>query len=294
MKLIFHIGTHKTGTTSIQNTLDNNIELLKKYKVRYFTLHKELKFLHKAFYPEIYGVKRSRELYDNAKNKFFEIVSSTDFDAYIISGEDMSGFIWDWTERLSFLNEVIECFPEAEIQIVVYFRNPVSSCISIYQELVKGNKFTNSFDSFMTDKSFSIYSGGLDWYLRSKQITNLIQPEKLTVKCFESSGGKGFLLDFLTTIGLSDIKELVQEEKSSNQSVNMKQLAEMITCNESFNGSELKEKKSAILLNTAEGDNIYNLLTAEEKKKLLRYYYESNIKLFNEYVFMPIHEKWKP
>jgi hypothetical protein len=290
--MVFHIGTHKTGTTSIQDTFDLNIELLKQNRVRYFTLHKELKFLHKAFFPEAYNVVRSEELSRDAIDKFCNIINSSDFDTYIISGEDMSGSIWNWSERLTLLAEVAKRFPDDEIDVLVYFRNPVSSCISIYQELVKGNKFLHSFESFLSDERFSIFTGGLDWYKRALQIQDIVKPNKLTVSCFETAATKGLISDFVDSVGISPDIEIL-EAKSSNQSINMTQLMEMLECNKDYDGTELVSKKANILLSDVSGKSVSNLLSDSSKKQLTQIYLESNQKLFDEYIEEPLNSHWK-
>lgn len=292
MRIIFHIGTHKTGTTSIQDTFDMNLELLKMNNVRYFTLHKELKFLHKAFFPEAYNVVRTDELKNESVSKFCEIINSSDFDVYIISGEDMSGSIWDWSERLSLLAEIAKRFPDDQVEVLVYFRNPVSSCISIYQELVKGNKFVHSFKSFISEERFSISTGGLDWYKRVLQINDIVRPDKLTVKCFESAASNGLISDFIKSIGLDQNID-IQELEFSNQSINMTQLKDMMECNKNFDGVELKNKKTAILSSNIPGESVSGLLSEECKSQLLLNYLDSNQKLFDEYIDEPLNPKWK-
>ncbi len=292
MRIVFHIGTHKTGTTSIQDTFDLNLELLKGNQVRYFTLHKELKFLHKAFFPEAYDVVRSEYLIHESVDKFCEIINASNFNTYIISGEDMSGSIWNWSERLSILAEIARRFPNDEVDVLVYFRNPVSSCISIYQELVKGNKFLYSFESFLSEEGFSIFTGGLDWYKRVLQIKEIVKPNKLTVRCFETAVTKGLISDFIGNVGINpDID--IQEAKSSNQSINLTQLTALMECNQNYDGVELAIKKADILLSDTTGKSVSGLLSDEYKSQLLKVYLESNQKLFDEYIGEPLDSQWQ-
>jgi hypothetical protein len=235
---------------------------------------------------------RSEELSRDAIDKFCNIINSSDFDTYIISGEDMSGSIWNWSERLTLLAEVAKRFPDDEIDVLVYFRNPVSSCISIYQELVKGHKFLHSFESFLSDERFSIFTGGLDWYKRALQIQDIVKPNKLTVSCFETAATKGLISDFVDSVGISPDIEIL-EAKSSNQSINMTQLMEMLECNKDYDGTELVSKKANILLSDVSGKSVSNLLSDSSKKQLTQIYLESNQKLFDEYIEEPLNSHWK-
>ena len=291
MKIIFHLGTHKTGTTYIQDTFDENVELLRENNVRYFTLHKEMKFLHKAFYPEAYGASSSKESKKEAVDQFYAILSSTSYDTYIISGEDMSGYIWDWTERLHLLKDIVQKCSAYDVEVVVYFRNQVSSCISIYQELVKGNKFLFNFNDFISDDSFSIFSGGLDWYKRAVQIEKIVCPKKLTVKCFETAVSKNLLTDFINSVGINSGLEL-KESGATNKSVNINQLDEMLKCNRKYQGDVLRIKKNEILNSNMKGGSVSTLLSEQKKRALLSYYYESNLMLFENYIREPINDTW--
>lgn len=291
MKIIFHLGTHKTGTTYIQETLDENSTLLKTHNIRYFTLHKELSFLHKAFYPEAYGAYYSDELVDEAIDKIFSIITSTNFDKYIISGEDMSGYIWDWTKRLNILEKITARFPNYEIEVLVYFRNQVSACISIYQELVKGNKFTYDFDSFIVDNEFSIFTGGLDWNKRVNQIIEIVKPDKLTVRCFETAVDNNLLNDFAFNTGIPTEINLKQSN-IKNSSVNISQLEKMLECNLELNGDKLIKKKDEILQSNIHGPSLSNLLSINEKRSLLDFYYDSNSKLFKNHINESLNQAW--
>ena len=60
-QLILHAGTHKTGTTAIQDSLERHQEYLAARGYSQATLHRDLRELHEAFNPKAYG-KRPEEI----------------------------------------------------------------------------------------------------------------------------------------------------------------------------------------------------------------------------------------
>nr|WP_321980118.1 hypothetical protein [uncultured Cohaesibacter sp.] len=139
MKTIYlHIGTHKTGTTSLQNFLFSNREALKKSGWDY----PDLGILDGAHH------KLVRELIHKGKNSIFSPLSpkmklgdlplwndlknyieNSDTENHIFSGE---GFWWVQTPQA-----IADFLKDYNIKIVIYLRRQDLYLESFYQQMVK-------------------------------------------------------------------------------------------------------------------------------------------------------------
>lgn len=139
--VILHIGMHKTGTTSIQNSLKNYDDADTFYanlshpnhSIPFYTcFSKEYQSYHIWIRQ---GLSR-REIQSNRENLTREIVSvleRSDRRRVIFSGEDISILSDDEAQELiDFLYSYAD-----DIQVVAYYRDPIGFAVSDFQQWIK-------------------------------------------------------------------------------------------------------------------------------------------------------------
>lgn len=140
-RLILHIGTHKTGSSSIQSSLEGYDDGTRFYARFNTPNHSDPMYTAFAEAPETYAVWRRhglslaevREKRARYRTQFEADLTRNDRETLVISGESMS--------RLdpSGKTELIETARRhvRDIQVICYVRAPVSFAASAFQERVK-------------------------------------------------------------------------------------------------------------------------------------------------------------
>ena len=209
MKIFFHIGLHKTGSSYIQKVLYNNSELL---------IQKN--FFYKTNTPEEFNHNSLAELVlDFSKNK---ILLSDIFNRYINEALELKCHtIIFSSEMLAVIDEVTvkslsSLFSGHELNIVAYIRRPDEVIKSSHNQIVKDSKWPRDLNErpFPYDPSFfSILNSWLRNFL----------PGNLIFCPFDKDQFKhlNIALDFLSTVGLKDIKDtnLVIQDIEANISL---------------------------------------------------------------------------
>ncbi len=145
-RVILHIGMHKTGTTSLQQTLGNSRHILEKFNVYYpsikpfnhsanfppVVMSNPLKFeifKQRGIYCEDHAVKESNRLRDLWVEEF----KSCKLGNFIISGEELSKMHEEDVRNMDkFLKRYFD-----DIIVIIYVREPSSFIPSVISEFVK-------------------------------------------------------------------------------------------------------------------------------------------------------------
>lgn len=183
-KLILHIGTEKTGTTSIQDQLYINRKLLKKNKVLYpesfkFSNHIEMAVCFQSFNPnsELYsvlGLEVNAEKVSEFKSDFLkklnkEILDSN-CDTVIISNEHLHSRIKSTVEIDEIYKWAYSIF--SDVNIVVYLRQQFDLAVSHFSTTLKtGGKTTNVLPQNAEKNSYYNYYMLINlWHSKFKKI----------------------------------------------------------------------------------------------------------------------------
>jgi len=143
MKLIIHIGTGKTGTTSIQSALSSNIKLLEGENISYpFTESGEHNIIEAALLPfeKLHRVFRSRyndnpQLPKDLALKLIHNLNKQTSEHIIISGEFFFSLeVEPINQLLNLLN-----ISANDVTVICYVRNPSSFWLSGIQQFLKGS-----------------------------------------------------------------------------------------------------------------------------------------------------------
>lgn len=146
--LILHIGTHKTGTTSLQTILSKYEEKLKSFGVYFPKTGRISEFSgqHNLAW-ELIGDER----FDPSKGRIQDLyveLSDGVGSTVILSSEDFE-YLYCRPDRLSVLKSLADSLGY-ELYAVVFFRDPTSYANSLYAELAK-HRLTQSVGSFVDE-----------------------------------------------------------------------------------------------------------------------------------------------
>jgi len=146
--IFIHIGVHKTGSTSIQQMMGRNREILTKHGILYpvFKARRANIFNHSVPYvsmfkknPEIYPFNQLNnfttqteieKLHQRYDEQFKEQINQFEGDALILSGEGISAFT---LEELKKFNSYLfqNSSPKVNIQVIMFCRSPLQRFRSI-------------------------------------------------------------------------------------------------------------------------------------------------------------------
>ena len=155
-QIFVHIGTYKTGTSSIQFALAHSRHKLHKFGIHYMETGLNMRFckhlpLFDHCHESRYNIKRHRywsnvDLEGMAKK---EILTSKARN-YIISEEELSVPDRDIPKKLSFLSEL------GDVKVVLCVRRQDKFLESLYLQFMKepGRRLKKSFADFLDDPEF--------------------------------------------------------------------------------------------------------------------------------------------
>lgn len=161
-RLILHIGTHKTATTSIQRFFAQNRATLATRGVfypGYDLIGKKPHYAHLGMVNALSGTHKSYSAED--ARRFFAKVRERmdDYDTTVISAEpfyrhilgDAPGSAPDayWPARAGYIEQIHDLLGDAQIAVV--FRRQADYAQSLYQEHIKVTRYSKPFRDFLSD-----------------------------------------------------------------------------------------------------------------------------------------------
>lgn len=146
-EIILHIGMHKTGTTSIQNTIyhpsnkgvfnKNGIKYIEELEISNWVFESMFKNKPEECLQNInYGFTMEEILENNAKAKELVIKKLNESEKLLITSENIMVLSEDELANLkAFFVE--NANDDVEFKVVIYVRNPVSYFTSLFQQHLK-------------------------------------------------------------------------------------------------------------------------------------------------------------
>lgn len=216
--LILHIGTPKTGTTSIQSFLHDNRCVLETKGICYPDTRK---------YCKENGIDIGMAMNNVQNGGFFEhfvplgvkkiyinqLLQNTDFvkifdyifscfdccDKVILSDESL--WLRDISELLNFFYT-----KKIMIKVVVYFRNQIDYIESFWKHDIKMGLFTGSFTDFWKKRKDSAVRESLFYYRKLTDVANVISKQNIVARLYNTNSHKGnrnwLIEDFMGVLGL--------------------------------------------------------------------------------------------
>ncbi len=310
-KLFIHIGTPKTGTTSIQNFLASNQKSL--YKNGFFFqkrglfdnsyinflrlfYQKQMILSHNDIEKRIYRFIADDNFNDATRNiDYYEdkIIKKIHREIFskrgniILSSEsffdhDISRF----KEKISLLKKITEPFKEKyDIKIIVYFRKQDSYIESFYYMCGKYTFFSVDFESYLSQfRPFSDKEDALslDWSKFTAVIEEMLPYAGIISRSFDQAIKKGIVADFREITGTENI-ECASSDFHDNPGFNIFGMDLML--NSGFLNFDDKEilfraVRSDALFSKSTVKQGYRLLSPSQRVEIYNTYKESNRNLF--------------
>lgn len=225
-RLILHIGTHKTGTTSLQKFFAENQSMLEKRQHILYPVSGR----PKTDYDNRYGhhllawyFLRKNGVVDNKDWKYFkdECVFS-DAETILLSSEDF-GILEE--RDIVRLREYLRGF---DVSVVIYLRNPIQYIRSAYKQQVCGrSKLTLDFLEF-TQKNIH----RCDYTTLIDHWGNVFGKGRITVRAYDAVISRATLeRDFLDILGIKDMDSFEFSSSWTNKSVSDKTISLVIKLN---------------------------------------------------------------
>ena len=205
MPFVIHVGTHKTGTTTLQRFAASNRAELRNRGLWYPSYTEVGLFDHYAHHHLAFALAEEpgTKLSPGEARGFVEYLDKnrTSEETILISAEplyrltlglDPKTHKWRsssasyWDARDQFIARMREAFPFDDTQILICLRRQDNFARSVYQERVKVTKFNDTFSTFLhKERSIFDYLGQVEAF--AKHFKNI------KVVTFESLVGSGDL-----------------------------------------------------------------------------------------------------
>lgn len=280
--IYLHVGTHKTGTTTIQHFLFYNYEALKKQGFDYLIENSTWE-AHHALGWSFQGIKAPIQYYcpwheKGVINHLENEIKKSCSDTFIISSENMFQL-----KDMEFINNFFARFhKQYDIKIIIFLRDQVSFIESWYYELVRADycKLSDDIDAFITNPRYN-----LDYYSEIKKWEKYIHKDSILVRNFSIEASNGKLLEnFCTIIGLKFFNELVAIP-NKNEKINPIQLKYLKKLNSENLPNSIWIQRRDEILNNYKNMPIHqvSLLNEDQKNNIRTQYFDSNKLLLERY-----------
>lgn len=280
-KLFLHIGSHKTGTTSIQLACIKNIKILQDQGYDYFSKDRKGRYI-KGGNASKWVSRSNDEFRESATEADFFVrpkdmdnlvnqLSESAFDKLIMSAEDFS-FLLDEDNILQLKEQLCRKF---DVTIICYIRRQDKLAISHFQQVSKRKRSPSRF----------FYNGGtsalptelercdkyLDFNHKLSKWIDAFGRDNVIVKIFEKNKliNGDAVNDFMSLVGVDDknIESIKVNESNGFERIKIGHLMNRSNINSAF----------AKLIKSGIDNNNPILPTREEAKEFYQRYQESNV-----------------
>lgn len=290
--IYFHIGAGKTGTSAIQAFLDNNRKILaEKYNFLYPS--------EKAPYDEgklfnhapILDIENGATT-ENFKSYLYNLFQSRNIDDY-----KTLLFSWEGTSehQAKLIYDALTDLGKS-FKVIIYIRRQDAWLESAWKQW--GHKATNLADivHFAERKT-------IDWFDILTSWANIVGKENIILKVYEKAAlPNGLIHDFLSIFNIDEDYDVFIQPAQDYKSVNYGFTPEVIRllqfCKPLYDS--VHENKFFFFLDENLPEiyrkapfSSYNILSDEERKKILKKYKSSNNKVANEFLNLEGEELFK-
>jgi hypothetical protein len=161
-RLIIHVGTHKTATTSIQRFFGQHRDTLAQrglFYPGYNLIGKKSHYAHLGMVNALtgnhknYTADEARRFFRKVRERVADydttVISAEPFYRHVLGAADVTNPESYWPVRMAYIEQIRDLLGEAEI--VVVFRRQADYAQSLYQEHVKVTRYSKPFRDFLND-----------------------------------------------------------------------------------------------------------------------------------------------
>lgn len=291
-KIYLHIGTPKTGTSSLQHFFLNNRAILEKNGILYpiWTDHQAWGGKN-SIDGNLGWIERNKLTEEEKKERINVLLKS--YDKILLSTEN----IWLEVEKRNFLNIIKDISAEIEIVVIVYLRKQIDYLESQYRECVRLILLDESFYKICNfpTKEMDGVKKSLDYYSVLEEMADVIGKKNILVRPYEKGQFKNgnIIEDFLELIGLSLSNEFILPERNYNPSMsnaalemkrymNLSSIATQKNMNDCFydvlmeDGVEEGSEKECV--------HFKSLLSFSQRQEFMKNYEDINRKIAVDYL----------
>lgn len=279
MKLIMHIGGHKSGSTTIQSGLKKNHKNLVEQRILYPTTalticaHHNIPFSVKR--QKIgFITKNGPESLEYYTNEMIKEAKVAEVETVVISSEE---FITFSDSDIKSITSFLEIFDN--VKVIAYLRNQIDLIESAYKfnVLWDATKETIPFKEYLSNNlhsKYHEYEKRLEPWMSAHANTDVV------VKNFHDEIEKGLLENFIKEIGIGSVSNFLKDDEVVNPS-----LSRVGTLILRANNRESKYQRDALIkkikaLESSKFSNIKErLYTVEQLKETVERFFKSNKKL---------------
>lgn len=319
--LYLHIGTPKTGTTSIQHFCYDNMDKLSEkgyyYPILPFTYENKGKYRNGLFLEAIYYDKEGNRQIEQEKENFnlglktIEEYFNT-YDNILLSDEGIWTACFNRKRGKPLLYELYKNSKTVgyQIKIIVYLRRQDDFLVSWYNQLIKHNITNKNILSW--NEYFQNYNKyvQLDYLKCLKKLKNIFGMENIIVRRFDKKYFKGgsLISDFLDIFDLELNSSFYiddnYEKFNTKMSENACEIKRIINNTTEMNINEIRKFEWILREFSPISEEKYpcSMLSEEESCELMQLYELTNRKIAKRYIGdgqplfsdkKKIKEKWK-
>lgn len=277
--LVLHIGTHKTGTTAIQQAMADHAEFLRGRSIEPVNANSD-RNLMEVFFPHRFRLQFEDVDLEEKKRVFEAWSSSVEARTIVLSSEHMTRVAGSWQVLAQRAGTVFRDY--RKVTIVLYVRRQDLLIESMYQEDLKnGNiKHTSILDYMDHKDPYKIdYYRELQWYRQ-----HLPQAQVLVRLYTDAVSSGDVFRHFLSTLGVIELPPQITS-KASNLSLDevacmILALSELDRRDRKFLAEVLRRKYPE---HVKPPTKALRLLPLDRRWKIILHHHESNRRLFQDY-----------
>lgn len=296
--LYIHIGTPKTGTTSIQNFCGLNREKLKEQGVLYpiMNYHYERKSVNRNGYFLTGTIKengtrnkeKEKEVFDSELQYIVDCFKEN--DTILLSDESIW---WATSTRRKGLWKDLKKHSEQhnyQIKVIVYLRRQDQFMMSRYNQRLKTDfvASTQNFDEYFADMN-GRFKCVMDYRDRIDNIAKSISKENVIVKRFDRNYFYNGDLnqDFLNILGVKVDDSFQQLKETANTGISVQSGEIKRVLNRLKPITMAENNKLLEILNECENvlpESNTSLMSTDEVKNFMEQFVDSNESIVDEYI----------
>ncbi|MCX6984145.1 MAG: hypothetical protein NT118_05240 [Lentisphaerae bacterium] len=275
-KLYFHIGTHKTGTTTIQQCMYEHRTELESEKIVLLNQFPEIVGIRYLDSPDAGMVKRSREYLLKTTKGF------SPEHRFVMSSEGFSGNLFKGyynSERIAeFLSKVSAGF---DVRIIVYLRRQDFFIESLYTQMIhQGESY--SFSDFALNYDASSF----DWHSLVSNFSKYFGKDKMSVRLYDKEvlpRSDSLVKDFAAQINSSVLRDL-EVKKNHNIGYGRVSLEVARLCNPYLSIEQRKALRRILQSSTTKVPfESSGFFSVDEREQFMSRYEESNSRVAEDY-----------